>query len=91
MKLDALIDGIALRRSGPDVEVVDLTSDSREVRPGWAFLALQGKKADGAAFVPQAWGMEHLGPMAFTGLRFALGALVVAALAKNQLLVSPSN
>jgi len=54
MKLDALIEGIALRRSGPDVEVMDLTSDSREVRPGWAFLALKGEKADGAAFVPQA-------------------------------------
>lgn len=54
MKLDALIDGVALRRSGPDVEVVDLTSDSREVKPGWAFLALKGEKADGAAFVPQA-------------------------------------
>ncbi len=35
----------------------------------------------GFAFVPQAWGMEHLGPFAFTGLRFALGALVVAPLA----------
>ena len=54
MKLDALIDGIALRRSGPDTEVADLTSDSREVRQGWAFLALKGEKADGAAFVPQA-------------------------------------
>jgi len=54
MKLDALIEGIAQRRSGPEVEVVDLTCDSREVRPGWAFLALQGEKVDGASFVPQA-------------------------------------
>ncbi len=54
MKLDALIDGIALRRSGSDAEVVDLSSDSREIRPGWAFLALRGEKVDGAAFVPQA-------------------------------------
>ncbi|BDU69722.1 UDP-N-acetylmuramoyl-L-alanyl-D-glutamate--2,6-diaminopimelate ligase [Geothrix oryzae] len=54
MKLDALIDGIALRRSGPEVEVVDLTSDSREVLAGWAFVALQGEQVDGAAFVPQA-------------------------------------
>lgn len=38
----------------------------------------------GLAFVPQAWGMEHLGPMAFTGLRFALGALVVAPLAWRE-------
>ena len=54
MNLDALIDGVAIRRSGPDVDVVDLTSDSREVRPGWAFLALQGENVDGAAFIPQA-------------------------------------
>ncbi|MBP1770884.1 MAG: UDP-N-acetylmuramoylalanyl-D-glutamate--2,6-diaminopimelate ligase [Holophagaceae bacterium] len=54
MNLDALIDGVARRHSGPDVEVVDLTSDSREVGPGWAFLALKGEKADGAAFAAQA-------------------------------------
>ncbi|WP_306591808.1 UDP-N-acetylmuramoyl-L-alanyl-D-glutamate--2,6-diaminopimelate ligase [Geothrix sp. 21YS21S-4] len=54
MKLDALIDGIARRYSGPDAEVTDLSSDSRDIRPGWAFLALKGEKADGAAFVPQA-------------------------------------
>jgi len=54
MNLDALIEGIALRQSGPDLEVLDLTSDSREVGPGWAFLALKGSQADGALFVPQA-------------------------------------
>jgi UDP-N-acetylmuramoyl-L-alanyl-D-glutamate--2,6-diaminopimelate ligase len=54
MKLDTLINGIALRRSGPDAEVADLTSDSREVGPGWAFVALQGEQVDGATFVPQA-------------------------------------
>ena len=54
MKLDSLIQGIAKRCSGPNVEVVDLTSDSREVCPGWAFLALKGEHTDGAAFVPQA-------------------------------------
>ena len=35
----------------------------------------------GLAFVPQSWGMESVGPFAFTGLRFALGVLVVAPLA----------
>jgi UDP-N-acetylmuramoyl-L-alanyl-D-glutamate--2,6-diaminopimelate ligase len=54
MKLDSLIDGMAVRNSGPDVEVVDLTCDSREVAPGWAFLALKGEKVDGISFVPQA-------------------------------------
>jgi UDP-N-acetylmuramoyl-L-alanyl-D-glutamate--2,6-diaminopimelate ligase len=54
MNLDSLIDGIAKRRSGPDVEVMDITSDSREICPGWAFLALKGEHADGATFLPQA-------------------------------------
>jgi drug/metabolite transporter (DMT)-like permease len=38
----------------------------------------------GLAFVPQSWGMETLGPMSFTALRFALGALVVAPLAWRE-------
>jgi drug/metabolite transporter (DMT)-like permease len=38
----------------------------------------------GLAFVPQSWGMESMGPMMFTGLRFALGALVVAPLAWRE-------
>ena len=54
MKLDTLIDGLAVRTAGPDVEVLDLSSDSRELGPGWAFLALKGERADGAAFIPQA-------------------------------------
>lgn len=35
----------------------------------------------GSAFVPQAWGAVHVAPFLFTGLRFALGTLVVAPLA----------
>src|SRR3546814_15606301 len=31
-----------------------LTSDSREVRPGFLFAALPGSRADGAQFVPEA-------------------------------------
>lgn len=54
MKLDTLISDLATRCSGPDAEISDLTSDSREVRPGWAFLALRGEQADGTTFIPQA-------------------------------------
>ncbi|MDE3032284.1 MAG: UDP-N-acetylmuramoyl-L-alanyl-D-glutamate--2,6-diaminopimelate ligase, partial [Acidobacteriota bacterium] len=54
MKLDALIEGLATHRTGPQPDLAELTSDSREVAPGWAFLALKGERADGAAFVPQA-------------------------------------
>ena len=35
----------------------------------------------GSAFVGQVWGMASVGPLSFTALRFALGALVVAPLA----------
>ena len=38
----------------------------------------------GSAFVAQNRAMEHMGPMAFTGLRFLLGALVVLPLAWRE-------
>lgn len=38
----------------------------------------------GAAFVAQRAGMEHLGPMAFNGIRFALGALALLPLAMRS-------
>jgi len=44
----------ALRVPEGDVEVAGLTCDSREVRPGWAFVALKGELADGADYVPAA-------------------------------------
>jgi drug/metabolite transporter (DMT)-like permease len=34
----------------------------------------------GSAFVAQSHGMKHLGPMAFTGVRFLIGALMVTPL-----------
>jgi len=40
--------------SGPPAEVEQVTCDSREAGPGWAFAALRGERADGAAFVPAA-------------------------------------
>jgi drug/metabolite transporter (DMT)-like permease len=38
----------------------------------------------GSAFVGQAWGMDGVGPLTFTGLRFLLGAAVVAPLAWRE-------
>jgi UDP-N-acetylmuramoyl-L-alanyl-D-glutamate--2,6-diaminopimelate ligase len=40
--------------AGPDAEVVDLTCDSREVAPGWLFVALKGDTSHGADFIPVA-------------------------------------
>jgi UDP-N-acetylmuramoyl-L-alanyl-D-glutamate--2,6-diaminopimelate ligase len=45
---------IAGLRPERDPEIVGLTADSRQVRPGFLFAALPGTKADGRAFVPQA-------------------------------------
>ncbi len=47
------LDTVAVR--GPrDIEVVGLGCDSREVAPGWAFVALKGEKTDGVEFVSKA-------------------------------------
>ena len=39
----------------PDVEIADLTLDSRALKPGDAFLALPGALQDGRRFVPEAF------------------------------------
>ncbi len=37
-----------------DIEILGITADSREVRPGFLFAALPGTRADGATFIPGA-------------------------------------
>ena len=85
MKLDALIDGIARRHAGPDVDVLDLTSDSREVRPGWVFLALKGGQADGLAFVPQALAQGACAVISETPVAVPEGVAACAFLADPRL------
>jgi UDP-N-acetylmuramoyl-L-alanyl-D-glutamate--2,6-diaminopimelate ligase len=38
----------------PDIEVNGITSDSREVRPGYVFIAISGGSTDGHRYIPQA-------------------------------------
>jgi len=45
----------------------------------------------GSAFVAQRVGMESMGPMLFTGLRFALGALVIVPFVLAQRRKAPSD
>ena len=52
--LSELADGLALTRHGPDVEVTGIAVDSRQVAPGDLFVAQQGARADGVAFIPEA-------------------------------------
>ena len=49
--------GIQPVKSGPAptlVEVAGLSSDSRDIEPGYLFAALPGTRADGRAFVAEA-------------------------------------
>jgi len=56
MRFDELIAGLDVEdRAGPfDSQIMGLASDSRDVSPGWAFVALRGEKTDGASFISQA-------------------------------------
>lgn len=56
MKLNSLLEHVAvIRVTGPaDREVTAIAYDSRRVKPGAVFVAVQGEHTDGAAFIPQA-------------------------------------
>ena len=52
--LSNLIQGLNLSRKCPRLSVKGLALDSRNVQPGFIFLALKGLKKDGMNFIPQA-------------------------------------
>ena len=55
MLLSSLIGADAAAPAGSgNVEVAGITSDSRNVRPGFVFAAISGSKADGARFIADA-------------------------------------
>ncbi len=54
MQLRDLLDPDAGPAAGGSVEISGITSDSREVKPGWLFAALAGVKADGSKFIEDA-------------------------------------
>ncbi|MDP1910200.1 MAG: Mur ligase domain-containing protein, partial [Hyphomicrobium sp.] len=57
MLLSSLIGADAAAPAGSgNVEVAGITSDSRNVRPGFVFAAIAGTKADGARFISDAVG-----------------------------------
>ncbi len=55
-RLEDLLDGrLSPKVAGPpDVEIRELTFDSREVRPGSAFVAVRGTQTDGHQFIDKA-------------------------------------
>lgn len=54
MKLRDLLRDVPLRHDVDDVEISNVTADSRLVKPGALFVAIPGTAMDGAKFVPQA-------------------------------------
>ena len=56
MKLKEIIggSGAVLLEGEPQQDIIGITSDSRKVREGWAFLAVKGFATDGHAFIPAA-------------------------------------
>src|SRR4029079_5211090 len=56
MRLQQLLAGLpAARISGPtDIEITSIAYDSRAVKPGGLFVAINGFHTDGRVFIPQA-------------------------------------
>lgn len=56
MKLSALLQALpdATGDFPPDVEIAGITDDSRQVKPGWIFVAVPGVNRDGHTYLPQA-------------------------------------
>ena len=51
MNLAALFPGHDI---AADIEVKGLSADSRKIKPGFVFAALEGVSADGREYIPQA-------------------------------------
>ncbi|OGT28216.1 MAG: hypothetical protein A2Z17_02210 [Gammaproteobacteria bacterium RBG_16_66_13] len=54
MNLHSLLRGIASSTGLADVELTGITADSRQVQPGFLFVATRGQTTDGHTFLPEA-------------------------------------
>jgi UDP-N-acetylmuramoyl-tripeptide--D-alanyl-D-alanine ligase len=54
MRLSRAAAMLGVSISGPDADVVRVSTDSRSIRPGDLFIALRGEKFDGGTFAAQA-------------------------------------
>jgi UDP-N-acetylmuramoyl-L-alanyl-D-glutamate--2,6-diaminopimelate ligase len=79
MRLAALIGSdLPPLPEGGATEIVGLTADSREVRPGFLFAALPGTKVDGTRFVSQAIAQGASAILVQTGADISVKVPVVA-------------
>ena len=55
MPLSTILEGVrGTRHAFQEVEIRGVTCDSRQVQPGWLFIAIPGSKIDGRTFVDEA-------------------------------------
>ena len=79
MRLAALIGSdLPPLPEGDATEIVGLTADSREVRPGFLFAALPGTRLDGTRFIPQAIAQGASAILVQTGVEISVKVPVVA-------------
>ncbi len=62
--------------SGGDMLVHGITSDSREVKPGFVFAALPGTKVDGTAFIAKAFASGAVAAIAPRGSHQGAGVVI---------------
>ena len=74
MLLSELIPELPPWAAADDVEIRGLASDSRDVRPGYLFAALDGSRACGADFIPDAAARGAAAVLAREGLDPALAS-----------------
>jgi UDP-N-acetylmuramoyl-L-alanyl-D-glutamate--2,6-diaminopimelate ligase len=60
-----------------DPLVLDVTEDSREVRPGWVFVAIPGTHLDGAQYISEALARGAVAVVAETGSQSGIASAVV--------------
>ena len=68
MKLSELLEN---NGEASQVEIVGLSADSREVRPGYLYAALRGSRQDGTAFIDDAVSQGAVAVLAPPGVRIA--------------------
>jgi UDP-N-acetylmuramoyl-L-alanyl-D-glutamate--2,6-diaminopimelate ligase len=76
LRLSELINGDSTGAL-PDVEIVGLSADSRDIRPGYLFAALAGTQVDGAKFIDDAIARGAAAVLAARDVTVANDAVVV--------------
>ena len=66
------------------IDVLGLTADSREVKPGYLFAALKGGQADGAAYIADAVGRGAVAVLTRSGAPFSSPAPHVAVVTDDN-------